>query len=98
MLTFCVKNLLLCSILAVDAIELEAELFREILGIRDLHDVWPCFFVCPCGSDDYIDFALRFEQRPYACNHSDTHVTIDQVEFARNSGSSLCPRKAVCVC
>jgi hypothetical protein len=53
---------------------LETEFFCEVFRVRDFHNIWPSCFVGTAAPDDRIDLVLRLQQRPYACNHSDTHA------------------------
>lgn len=72
---FMVKDLLLCSILVVHAVELEAERLHVVLWIRYPHNgrTTRALTANRLCSDDGIFVKLKLEQGSDAGNNADTH-------------------------
>jgi hypothetical protein len=74
--TLIVKDLGLCGILWVDAVELERETLALVLGVGDLDDGLCVGRLCPCGvcgvyNDILLD--LGVEERANASDHANAH-------------------------
>ena len=73
--TFAVEDILLCSILPVDVVELETEILAFVLWVGDAHDGWRVGGVrvgADCG--DYGVFVeFGFEEWPDACDYANRH-------------------------
>jgi len=73
--TFLVEQLLLCRLLFVDTVELEAEFFGEVLRIWYLDSGGnPVRSIM--ARNDLVLFDLRLQKRSNARNDSDAHLEV----------------------
>lgn len=73
--TFTIEDILLGSVLPIDAVELKAKVLALVPRVGDAHDGWWSgrLTVGADGGNDgvLVDFGL--EERPYACDYADRH-------------------------
>jgi hypothetical protein len=80
--TLIVKDLGLCCLLRVDAVELEGEAFALVLRVGDLDDGLCVGRLCSCavcGVYDYILVDLCIEERANASDDANAHDCCDAV-------------------
>lgn len=78
--TFVFEDLLLCRVLIIHTVELEAVELRLVLWVWDLEDCRVCAGVDRgVDRDDGIFLELRLPWRAYSSDHAHTHfVTLSQ--------------------
>lgn len=73
--TFAIEDILLGSILPIDAVELKAKVLALVLRVGDAHDGWWSgrLTVGADGGNDGVLVHFGLEERPYACDYTDRH-------------------------